>query len=87
MFSINLVRPCSSSLHQSTRFQIKGFEFVFLKLMCVSHDHSVSFFNSRLMEVLIWQVCKVYGVNWLIKKFRGVLTSTSDFKGRMSIFH
>ena len=77
MFSINPVRPCSSSLHQFTRFQIKGFEFV----------KSVSFFNSRLMEVLIWQVCKVYGVNWLIKKFRGVLTSTSDFKGRMSIFH
>ena len=41
--------------------------------MCVSHDYSISFFNSRLTEELIWQVCKVYGVNWLTKKFRGCL--------------
>ena len=32
MFSLNPVRPCSSSLHQSTRFQIKGFEFGFFKV-------------------------------------------------------
>ena len=43
MFSVNLVKPGFSSFHQSSGLQIKGYEFVFLKLTRVSRDHSISF--------------------------------------------
>ena len=70
-----LIRSDLAPLHciNPPGFKLRGLSLVFLKFMCVSHDHSISFCNSRLTEVLIRQVRKVYGVNWLIKKFRGCL--------------